>query len=398
MSNNPDFVSQNDSNFTAIRYYTQFDPYYYVIDNRPLQDIETNLKSIRSGGSDAARRAAILNSLNLSGVLRDLYSAPSGVSSATKMVTGLNVSVPSNNLIRVSPGAAYELRGINVNVTDNVMKQALSLKSTDFTLTPPAGVGTSMVYTIEGEFVELTSSTLPSTQLPLLDATNEFLPSTIIQGELKLSLLAGTAAVTGSEVPAATTAGKFPLYNLTMTQGVINPRVWAHDNAPYIKGLNQSATAVAIPADNATLQVVNWIPTVTMSTTGTSSIIIPLKNFKKELNPFEPIRFKITFSSSSASGNLALRAVYKGFQSGESHMAAYTTGPIETVAVTGGANSIQTIATTTAVVPVSEIAGFVNNVWSVNKDYISIALQRVGDDAGDTNSGLLNLFEVVLFQ
>lgn len=33
-------------NLTSIRFYTQFDPYYFAVDNRPLTDIKTNLDTL----------------------------------------------------------------------------------------------------------------------------------------------------------------------------------------------------------------------------------------------------------------------------------------------------------------------------------------------------------------
>lgn len=400
MSTNPDFVKQDDSNFTDVRYYTQFDPYYYVIDNRPLQDIVTNIKSARSGGGDAARRAVILNSLHASAMYADLYSPPNlSHLTGTGVITGLAVSVPSLNTLTIAPGAYYESRNVSTSVLDNVMKQALSTKGATFNLTAPATVGTSMIYTVEGEFSEITSTSMNTTTLPNLDKDNAFLPSTIIHGELRLYLNAGTAVASGTEVPPTTTVGRFPIYNVTLVQGTANPtKIEAHANAPYRKGLNQHTAPVTIAADPATTSIVNEMSVWTLPASGTSNLILPTFNVSKDLNPYKPVRVKLTFSSSATGGNIQLRLRYKGFISGEAHTTALTSGATGLAAVSGAINSVQTVTTTTAVVPVTEFAGLVSNKWVVNKEHLAIVLQRLGDDAGDTNTGTMTLLSAVLVQ
>ena len=45
-------------NLTSIRFYTQFDPYYFSVDNRPLTDIKTNLDQLADAIDE---RAAIVD-------------------------------------------------------------------------------------------------------------------------------------------------------------------------------------------------------------------------------------------------------------------------------------------------------------------------------------------------
>ncbi len=393
----PDFVPQSDSNFTAIRFYTAQDPYYYTVDNRPLQDIETNLKADRSGGSDAARRAALLGSLNLASALADLYRIPS-TSSAARTMSGLGVNLPSTNLIRISPGAIYESRAISTTVTETIMKQALLTDTTDFVLTSPVTGGTSIVYTIEGTFVELTTSNMATTALPNLDSTNTYLPSTLTHGELKLTMVTGVAATSGTEVPAATTAGKFAIYNITLTQGVTNPTVALHASAPYVLGLEETVTPVTLTSGGATLGVTNEMPTVTFANAATSGVMLPVNSRLKELNPFQPIKVKMTFASTASAGNVVMRLRYKGYAVGDLTTAVLTTGSNETIAVTGAANALQTTTTVTAVIPNTEFAGFVSGVWTLNKEKINVILERIGADGSDTNTGSVVLVDTQLVQ
>jgi hypothetical protein len=395
----PDFVPQNDSNFTAIRYYTAQDPYFYTVDNRPLQDIETNLKADRSGGSDAGRRAALLGSLNLASILSDYYAIPT-YSSAVRSMGGLQVSTPTANSITIGPGAVYESRQVSTTVTDVIMKQALMTKSVTFNLTPPVTAGTSIVYTIEGTFVELTQSNMASTQLPNLDSSNTYLPSTLTHGELVLSVNAGTAATTGTQVPPSTTAGKFPIYNITFTQGVTNPTVALHSSGPWARSMFDRITPVALASGGATVGVTNEMPTVTFADGSTTGIMLPTVGGSiSQLNPFKAIKLKLVFASTASSGNVVFRLRYGGFTTSDLITATLTTGSNEAIAITGSANAVQTYTTATAIVPNTVFAGFNgNSVWSVIKDKVNIILERVGGDASDTNTGSVVLLSTTLLQ
>lgn len=394
----PNFVPQDDTNFTAIRYYTAADPYYYVIDNRPLQDIETNLKASRTGGADAARRAVLNTSLNLSSIQSDLYTAPAS-SGAARVMTGLIVSSPSTGTIRIGPGAVFEQRSINDALTTNlVTKQAQITINTDFNIVGPVGAGTSIVYTIEGKYNDLTATDLATTTLPYMDATNAYLPSTLLNGELTLGIVVGTAATTGTQVPAATTSGKYPLYNITLTFGSSVPTVTLHANAPYMKGLSQHTLPVALTSGGAVIGVTNETPSVTFAEGSTTGVILPITGVTGVLNPFKPVKVKLTFASTTSSGSVALRLRYKGFAVGDLLTAALTTTALEPVAITGSANAIQSYTTLTAVVPNTEFAGFVNGVWVNNKEKLEIILERVSADVTDTSTGNLVVINTFLTQ
>lgn len=393
----PDFVAQNDSNFTPIRFYTAQDPYFYTVDNRPLQDIESNLKANRSGGSDAGRRAALLGSLNLAAVLADLYAIPSE-SAAVRGMSGLEVTVPSTNLVRVSAGAVYEKRAVSTSISDVVMKMALCTKSTDFNLTAPVTVGTSVIYTVEGAFVELVDANLSSTQLPNLDSTNTFLASTLTHGELRLTLNAGIAATTGTQVAPATSPGKFPIYNIVLTQGTTAPHIEAHANAPYIKGLYQGSTPVALTTGGATLGVTSEMPSATFADAAITGVMLPITSSIKNLNPFLPIKVKLTFVSTAATGNFVTRLRYASFKTSDVIAVASATTNNDVVAVTGAANALQTFTTINAVVPNSAFAGLNGTSWTVLDDKINVVFERVGNHASDTNTGSMVLLQAILFQ
>lgn len=116
------------------------------------------------------------------------------------------------------------------------------------------------------------------------------------------------------------------------------------------------------------------------------------------LNPYKPIRVKLNTAPTVTSGNWAVRLKYRGLTTGSLITTARTTTSIEALAVTGAANSMHSMTTSTAVIPNTEFAGFVNGAWVINKDRLVVALERVGSDVADTNAGVMNLFEVELFQ
>lgn len=388
-----DFLPQDDTNYNAVRFYTAQDPYYYTIDNRPLQDLENNLKAARSGGGDASRRSVALLGVNLGAVYSELV-ATNGRSIAT---TGLQVISIGNNAIRISPGAYYEMRSVSATVADSVMKQALLTKSVDFAMPSPVTAGTSMVYTIEGSFVELNQATAASSQLPYVDASNVYMPSTYVHGELQLSITNGASAATGSETATSTSPGKFPLYNITLTQGVASFKVMLHPNAPRGRILSRSVTPVALPSGGALPTSLNEMAVLNMPKGVTSGVVLPSVLNESNFNPYLPIKLKITFSPSMVSGSIAIKARYKAFANGELTSVMNVTTPLEVVPVVTVADGIQ-VYTTALSIPTKEFAGFVANKWIVNKDHLKIVIERNGGDVLDTNPGDIRILSVALVQ
>lgn len=387
----PDFISQDDSNFNPVRFYTAQDPYFYTIDNRPLQDLESNLKAARSGGGDAARRAAAMIGLNI-GAMNSELVATNGRAIAT---TGLQVVRTGNNSVRISPGAYYEMRSVSATLADSIMKQALLIKNVDFTIPSPVTGGTSMVYTIEGQYIDLNTAAAASSQIPYVDAANVYLPSTYIHGELQLSIINGASAPVGTEVAAPTTDGKFPLYNLTLSQGQTNYKVELHPNAP--RGRVSARTVTPAASTGAVLTTLNEMVAISLPKGDTSGVVLPSTMNENHLNPYLPIRLKITFSPSTVGGSVAFKMRYKAFAASELTSIATSVTAIDVAPVTSVADGIQTY-TTAVSIPTSEFAGFLANRWVVNKEHLKIVLERISADATDTNAGDIRILAVTLFQ
>lgn len=384
----PDFLPQNDGNYAPVRFYTALDPYFYTVDNRPLQDLETNIKAARTGGGDSARRAAALLGLNLSTLMDDIYSRP-GVST---VVTGLEVFKPSANLVRIGPGALYDKRAINENNTTLVLKQALLTEASSFNVPSPVSPGTSIVYTIVGDFVELTDANLSSSQLPYMDSGNVYLPSTLIHAELRLRIVSGVAANTGSEVPPAVSTG-FPIYNLTVAQGSTDFKVAMHNSAPKSKGLTEVIQTPRFLTGGAVGEVLSEtmtykMPPGVLSTVGMS---YPIK--VGSVSPYKPIKLKIEYVPEITGGTFPIITKYKALGSNEI-MSALISTPVEPIPVTSSATSLGSY-TTNAGIPPSEFAGFVDGKWVVNKELLSIALVRT-TAAG--NTGNMSILSITLVQ
>lgn len=383
----PDFLAQDDNTLTPIRFYTEFDPYYYTVDNRPLYDIEANIKAAREGGGDAARRAAIIGALNVAAVNAHLFTTPSN----SRGISGLGVVQLNANTARILPGALYDSRAISQSNTEVVVKQALLTKNVDLTINAPINAGTSIVYTVEAEFVELDGVTMSTSDLPYVDAGNTYLPSTLINGELKLTLAAGTAATTGTEQPPVSTAGKIPLYNITIAQGATTFTVSRHDNAPYQKGLANRTRPVGAGT------VANGVEHFALPDGSTTALSLPFSLNQAEVNPYAPIKVQFTFYPTVTGGNAVIRLRYKGLAAGELITAATTTTGLQVVPVTALANGVQTV-TTTVTIPTKEFAGFVGGRWAINKEFLNIALERAGAEASDTATGELRVISVTLLQ
>lgn len=385
----PDFLPQNDSNYAPVRFYTQLDPYYYTVDNRPLQDLEANIKAARTGGGDSARRAAAILGLNISAVMSDLYSTPD----RTTIATGLDVFRPSANVARIGPGAVYDSRTINTTNTDKVLKQALITESTNFNVPAPVTTGTSIVYTVVGDFVELVDANLSTSHIPYVDASNVFLSSTLIHAELRLRLVSGVAVTTGSEVPPTINTG-IPLYNLTVAQGSTDFKVSMHASAPYIKGANM-LVQVIMPgvSGGASVEFIGDTPTCKMPPGTLSTIALPGVLKSHNVNPYKPIRLKIEYTATTPGGNFTSAIRYKAFGVNEL-VTPLKPGVLEVIPVLGSAGSVNTYSTI-AGVPVTEFAGFINNQWVINKEFLSIVFDRT---AATGNAGNINILSVTLIQ
>lgn len=387
----PAFVPQDSSSLTTVRYYTQFDPYYYTVDNRPLQDLAANITTISSGGGDSARRAVLLTQLGLSDVFRNLYT------SSGSYVSGLAVSVPGSGTIQIGSGSLYFSDAVNASVSTSVLKQALLLAPVVVSTPLPVTTGQSIDYLIQIQSSALTSANMGTSALPFLDATNSFLPSLLLNSELKVGVKAGTSAATGSQVTPTADAGWTPLYVVTTTYGATNPSVKQATSAPSRAGINHTAPILYPSTGAATITNVNSVPVATFADGSTSSISVQVPTLSGSINPYAPIKVTLVASSSTNAGNSQVQLSYLALASGGSTGSAATSATAELVASPGTANTL-TSYTMSATVPASAFAAFVGGNWVVTAQKLYLSISRNGSAGPDTNTGSLFIHDVIISQ
>ncbi|HET8689122.1 MAG TPA: hypothetical protein VFM18_21130 [Methanosarcina sp.] len=375
----PSFVPQTEASMVPIRYFTEYDPYFYTVDNRPLQDIASNLVQIGSGGGDSARRAAMLTQLNLSAVLSTLYD-PQG---STGTVDGFHVSLNGTTL-QIGSGGLYLIDAINTDISTSVLKQALSVQPTTFTLTAPNGaLGDTKDYLVQIKMNVLDATTMPTSNLPFLDATNTLLPGLLMNGEAVITIKEGVTASYGSQVTPTADVGFMPLYVITYCTTAANNSVKMASGSPRILG---GSASISLYSSNI------------LTGTGNSSITVPLSLVGQKFNPLAPIKIRALYSVSVPNNAAALQVGYLPLSVGSSVSASQTLATKETVTMPGTSGTLAEYVTSTSVIPTSAFAGFVSNVWQVNQKMLRVTLNRLGDDAADTTNGDITVLEIQAFQ
>ncbi len=212
--------TQTSSSKQSVRLYTELDPYYYTIDNRPLQDLDANSDSL-SSAADAGRRATLIEALGLSSVL-------SGLVGSTTQVLGLQASATTISTVTVSPGALLYPNAISTGNTSQILRFSASPLAVVLNTPAPATLGRELTYLIQATSNDFSgSSTYPN-----FDGTNTFLPSTLLNGYLTLSVLVSAEADTGTSVAPTATPGSIPLYTVVSVSGAPLPVLSISATAP----------------------------------------------------------------------------------------------------------------------------------------------------------------------
>lgn len=374
----PAFVAQGLSTLSEIRYYTAFDPYFYTVDNRPLQDIETNLVKLGSQGADSARRAALINQLGTSSAYSTLLRIGNG---AGPLMTGLQVTLSGTSLT-VGAGAIYVTDSINTEISTQVLKQAILLSPQVFGLTAPS-TGLVKNVLIQAELRPLDSSNMASSTLPFLDATNPLLGCTLLNYELVISIKQGADATAGSQVTPSVDPGNIGLMVLTYYSTVSSSTLQAYASSPMVKGANK-----AIP----------FVTSNTLANATTTALVVPVSLRDLDLNPLKPLQIQLRYSASAAGNSLVTKLEYRAISEGGAVDSALVSAGTQTFTAPGTANTLAIATMSSATVPVSAFAGWSANTWSVTADSINIVVSRLGSDVADTNTGTMTVHEVRVFQ
>lgn len=202
----PSFVTSS-ANFTDVRLYTEFDPYFYTVDNRPLQDLRQNTAST-GDASDAGRSAAAIGAIS-----EAAYNA--GAHTFVNKVLGLGATNPTTGVVTIAPGVLLSKQAINAGDAREILKKA-ALPYTQNVSTPhPATLGKEVKHLIQVRHHDYDVGT----SFPYYQAANAFSASSMVNGWLEVSVVTGNEADTGASVAPTATAGWTPLWLVLAVSG-----------------------------------------------------------------------------------------------------------------------------------------------------------------------------------
>lgn len=361
--------------FNSVRYYTQFDPYYYTVDNRPLTDISNNSTTL-SSGVDAARRAVLMEVLN-----RNLRETAEN-STASDFVAGLAPSAPSGLTIRMGVGEILTPLSINNSISQTILKRGINQSNTDLVFTAPGTVGQSVVYTVEYKYVDIGATTSAGTHF--FDSGNSSLFDTSLNGTLVFQLKQGTATTTGSETIPATTSGWSPLYNFHVTNGQTTwYKLYLHANAPKLVKDSYLLKDLVIRLPNTGAGTVSTaldpIAAWQLADEASQSIVSTI-NLSENINLYKDINFDVNFASTTTTGNINMQLSYAVIYPGATMAGiSFTSLTVDSVANPGTANTLSSVTLTNGKVP-----GWALNSTSNTKKILIVKLTRT---TGDTSTG-----------
>jgi hypothetical protein len=166
-----------------------------------------------------------------------LHGMMSAALGTTTAVDGLQVaaSIPPSMTVVVGPGSITEYGSLDTSSYGSLpsasgtalVKMGIMLAPATLTVTAPTAAGTSIVYLVQGQFVE---ADVDPVVLPYYNASNPALPYlgpgnsggaqvTVRQQTVTVQLKAGTVAPTGSEVAPAADAGWIGLATIDVAAG-----------------------------------------------------------------------------------------------------------------------------------------------------------------------------------
>lgn len=189
----------------SVRFYTNEDVYYYTVDNRPLEDLDKNLKALASA-TDASRQATLLEALGNSA----FQAALVGKGDKT---AGLETEVAPGEVI-LNRGVFLKQLALREGTSQEVMKRA-ALASEKALATPaPSESGYETSYLIQIRYVDYG----PGSD-EYEDNLNPFFASSVLNGKLDVKVIEGSTALVGESVPPSAESGWLPLYRVVSAHG-----------------------------------------------------------------------------------------------------------------------------------------------------------------------------------
>jgi len=377
----PTFAATQNS-FATVRYYTAADPYFYTVDNRPLTDIQTNAAT-GAVGADAARRAALIGSMDLA------VRNQTRIGTSADYVDGFLVDTVVNpGYARIHAGSYHQVSNISASDSRQLVRTAMRPYYTDFainTVTLTGGQG--VLYAIEAKVVDFSGTTLNT--FPAYDNANLLLPSSLLNAELQLQVVAGAAATAGSESAPSVTSGWFQLYLIQVTQagGVVN--VYYPTSATFN---SWGLPPTMLNLTNSTSTSVNngETPVNRFTTTQIAFSSLPIFGTLpvKVINQYKPIKFRVLYATSATTGVATLQVKYQWMTAATNLAAAsLTTLTADTLTASGTTYYMGAATLTNGKVPTYGFSAY---------ERLHLNISR--PSSGDTAAGNLDIVSIQAFQ
>jgi hypothetical protein len=356
--------------------YTQYDPYFYTVDNRPLGDLNGN-DGLLATSADAGRISTLINALGNSVLFQGLYGT-------NQFMTGLALSNPSANTVRVGVGAVFQQTAIDSGISNQVMKMGMHPTTVDFSILAPTSLSNNVVYLIEGRYMDFGPNT--SSGFPYFDQTNARLPETLLQGELQLQIKAGTQAPAGTELPPATDAGWFPIYNVTVAYGSTTFTAAYSTGSPTSAGANRYFIPLVT---NGTLGSFNPVVTMAPSVVSSAYFRVPMT---PDFNPYQSIKahYRAACTTQATTGKAVVMSLGYAWANPGTDLTtlSFTTVSTDALNLTQAMNTVNLLSAANAIPP----TGISSNAS------LYVQVSRQGTNASDTYTGTLNLVDINLYQ
>ena len=122
---------------TPVRFYTSLDPYYYIVDNRPLEDLNKNIKLVAessdaaSGGTSRASLAAASVAYSMLGfgkvVPGEDYFVGKGVYTGDIKISGMSISFNHGFAVVKTDGGSID--GVQYDLPEIAVHDTISVKA-----------------------------------------------------------------------------------------------------------------------------------------------------------------------------------------------------------------------------------------------------------------------------
>ena len=218
-------------------------------------------------------------------VMIGLGMALQAILGTSTLVDGLacTPTSPASMQVHVAPGSIYTYGNVDntaygsvaADTAHQIVKQGINLGQLTFTLTAPVTTGFSVNYLVQAIYQDTDTG---ATVLPYYNSSNPSTAyngpgnsgtsqNTVRQGQCVVSVIAGTAAATGSQTTPAPTTGYTGLFVITVANGattVVSGNISQVAGAPFIANKLTALAPLASPA-------LTGIPTVPTASPGTNT-------------------------------------------------------------------------------------------------------------------------------